>query len=181
MNREVAVENVKAKWKANVLEENLFLGGLFLHVKKEVVKPILTYLRYEAGFEVCMDLMGVDYLRPIKQTKVVYNLHNPSNYQKLSVTTYVERDQSLPTVCDLWEGADWYERELFDLFGIRFDGHPDLKRILMPDGWKGHPGLRDYALCEVPVEFKHGVKPKVPSAIIGVEKATKNISQLGSP
>jgi len=66
----------------------------------------------------------------------------------------------------LWEGADWYERELYDLFGLYFDGHPDLKRILMPDDWKGHPLRRDYALTEEPVEFKHGVKPKVPSEVI---------------
>ena len=147
-----------------ILNEVEMYGEVTLEVSKEKLKQVLSFLR--PTYEVLMDLTGVDYLVPTKRTKVVYWLHNPVNLERIRVIVYAARNESLPTVIDLWEGANWYERELYDLFGIRFDGHPDLTRILMPDDWTGHPLLKDYALTEESVEFKHGVKPKVPSQII---------------
>jgi len=164
-----AVKSLKAKFGDVLVSELLFMGETTLEVAKDNLKAILGFLKKNAdggGFEVLMDLTGVDYLEPTKRTKVVYWLHNPENYERIRIVIFAARGESLPTVTDLWEGADWFERELYDLFGIGFDGHPDLKRILMPDDWVGHPLLRDYALTEEPVEFKHGVKPKVPSQII---------------
>lgn len=120
-----------------------------------------------------MDLTAVDYLQPIKRTKIVYWLHNPDNLERIRITVFAERDGELPSVVDLWAGADWYEREIYDLWGVHFKGHPDLKRILMPDDWVGHPLRKDYALTEEPVEFKNGIKPKVPSEIIPYVKANK--------
>ncbi len=163
-----AVQKLKAKFTNVVVSEVIFHGQTTLEIRKEDLINVLTFLKeaLDPGYEVLMDLTGVDYLEPTKRTKVMYWLHNPSNLQRLRIVTYAARDESLSSVTKLWEGADWYERELFDLFGIRFEGHPDLKRILMPDDWKGHPLRRDYALTEEPVEFKHGVLPKVPSEII---------------
>lgn len=163
-----AVQELKKEYAAAIIDEIHFCGETTLIVHKESVKEILSYLRQASGpgYEVLMDLTGVDYLVPVKQTKVVYLLHNPSNYERLRICVFVPREESIPSVVDIWEGASWYERELYDLFGVLFDGHPDLKRILMPDDWKGHPLRRDYALTEESVEFKHGVKPKVPSEII---------------
>ncbi|MCE5317804.1 MAG: NADH-quinone oxidoreductase subunit C [Parachlamydia sp.] len=147
------------------VEESQCVGETTLLVDKSEFKNALLFL-IRQGFKVLMDLTGVDYLKPEKRTKVVYWLHNPENYERIRVAVFAERDATLPSVTDFWEGANWFERELFDLFGVKFDGHPDLKRILMPDDWVGHPLLRDYALTEESVEFKHGVKPKVPSEII---------------
>jgi NADH-quinone oxidoreductase subunit C len=162
-----AVQKLKDTVKDPFVGELLFLGETTLEVRKEKLIEVLSFFKQpEVGFEVLMDLTGVDYLEPTKRTKVVYWLHNPTNYERVRVIIYAARDESLPTVINLWEGAKWYERELYDLWGVRFDGHPDLKRILMPDEWTGHPLRRDYALTEDPVEFKHGVKPKVPSEII---------------
>jgi NADH-quinone oxidoreductase subunit C len=140
-------------------------GVVTLEVTKEILKEVLSFIKRE-GYEVLCDLTGVDYLAPTKRTKVVYWLQNRIDYQRIRVVLYVGREGSIPSVIDLWAGADWYERELFDLFGVRFEGHPGLKRILMPDDWQGHPLLRDFALTEEPVEFKHGVKPKIPSELI---------------
>ncbi len=157
-------EDIRASLVGMIENEVEFHGELTIEVKKEHLKKVLTILKNP--FEVLMDLSGVDYLKPEKRTKVFYWLHDPKNYQRIRVIIYVERDGSLPTVTDLWRGANWFERELYDLFGVRFEGHPDLTRILMPDDWKGHPLLKDYALTEEPVEFKHGVRPKIPSKII---------------
>lgn len=157
------VQNFKARHLT--FEETQFLGETTLEVSKEKLLETLSYFK-QSGYEVLMDLTGVDYIEPAKRTKVVYLLHNPTNYERIRITVYANRDESLPSVIHLWEGANWYERELYDLFGVRFEGHPDLKRILMPENWKGHPLLKDYPLTEEPVEFKHGVRPKIPSEII---------------
>lgn len=168
MTRSESVQHVLAQISNAILSETEFLGEYTLELKPDRIKDALSKLRQspEPGYEVLMDLTGVDYLEPYPRTKVVYWLHNPANYKRIRLATYVDRGESLHTVTDLWEGADWYERELYDLFGIKFIEHPDLKRILMPNDWKGHPLRKDYALTEESVEFKHGVKPKIPSKII---------------
>ncbi len=166
MKTEEAVKKLHENLPGAIQNEVTFLGEMTIEVQKEQLKNALSYLKQSCGFEVLMDFTGVDYILPEKRTKVIYWLHNPENLQRLRLILFVGRDESLPSVTDLWEGADWYERELWDMFGVHFENHPDLKRILMPDDWKGHPLRRDYALTEEPVEFKHGVKPKVPSEII---------------
>lgn len=159
---------LKKRFPQAIVNETNFLDETTLEIHKDQLISVLTYLK--PSFEVLMDLTGVDYLEPYKRTKVIYLLHNPKNYQRLRITVYANRDEAIPSVVALWEGADWYERELFDLFGVRFEGHPELKRILMPDDWEGHPLRRDYALTEESVQFKHGVKPKIPSEIIPYDK-----------
>ncbi len=170
-----AIRLIKEKLGDAILQEKEFLSETTVEIRKEHLKDVLALLKQTPapGYEVLMDLTGVDYLTPKPFTKVVYWLHNPTTYERLRIWVSADRQEVLPTVTDLWEGADWFERELFDLFGVRFDGHPDLKRILMPDDWVGHPLRRDYALTEEPVEFKHGVKPKVPSQIIPYVKSSK--------
>lgn len=166
-----AAHLLKEQFAHAIVEELKFLDETTFEIRKETIKEVLQFLKQipDPGYEVLMDLTGVDYIRPEKRTKVVYWLHNPTNFERLRIVTFVKREESLPSVVDLWEGADWYERELFDLFGVRFEGHPDLKRILMPDDWNGHPLRKDYALTEEPVQFKHGVKPKIPSQILSYD------------
>ena len=167
-----AVSKLKESFPDESLKETEFMGEITMEVRKEILKDILSLLK-NSGFDVLMDLTGIDYIKPSKQTTVLYWLHNSSNYNRIRITVTAPRNTTLPSVVDLWEGADWYERELFDLFGINFFGHPDLKRILMPDDWSGHPLLKDYSLTEESVEFKHNVKPKVPSQIIPYVKKSK--------
>lgn len=162
------VENIKSKLGDIIVSDTFFSGETTLEIEKQNLVKLMTYLKEapEPGFEVLMDLTAVDFLLPKKRTKVVYWLHNPINYERVRIVVFAERDESIPTVRELWNGANWFEREVYDLYGVKFEGHTDLRRILMPDDWTGHPLRKDYALTEEPVQFKHGVKPKVPSEII---------------
>lgn len=162
---------MKAKEQIDQIDQNWIIGieeqyGQWnVEVKIEHLKNLLQFLK-TSSYRVLIDLTAVDYLLPEKRTKIIYMLHNPENYERIYVNLFVTRGQNAPSVTSIFKGADWYERELFDMFGIHFEAHPDLKRLLMPDDWVGHPMLKDYALTEESVEFKHGVKPKVPSEII---------------
>ncbi len=119
----------------------------------------------EEGFALCVDLTAVDYLHnpprdlppgvAPERFEVVVNLVAFAPPRRVRVRVQVaETDAHLPTLWDLYAGADFYEREVFDLMGIRFDGHPDMTRILMPEDWEGHPLRKDYAIGRVPVQFK---------------------------
>lgn len=168
MNTREAVDRLKSELSGSIVADHEFLGQITLEVTKDNLRPVLSFFKnsLRPGYAVLMDLTGVDFIHPTKRTKVVYWLHNPANFERVRIVVYAARDEKLPSVMDLWEGADWYERELYDLFGVDFEGHPDIQRILMPDDWQGHPLRKDYALTEEPVQFKHGVKPKIPSEII---------------
>lgn len=165
MKTKEALEQIKTAYSDAIVEEVTFKEQTTVVVKAQKVKTILAYLK-EIGFETLIDLTAVDYLEPEVQTKVIYHLLEPKSYDRIRIATWVQRDEKIDSVTSLWSGANWYERELFDLYGILFEGHPDLQRILLPDGWTGHPLRKDYALTEEAVQFKNGVKPKVPSEII---------------
>jgi NADH-quinone oxidoreductase subunit C len=99
--------------------------------------------------------------------EVVYNLYSYDHGEHLAVQVWVPRevDQcSVPTVSDLWAGANWHEREVFDLYGVTFEGHPDMKRIFMPEDWEGHPHRKDYDLGEQQYIYRED----------GIDKVTKD-------
>ncbi len=173
MNTAEAAKTLKDSMGSAILQEFQCCDQTTLEVRKENLREVLSYLKQapDPGFEILMDLTGVDYLHPTKHTKIVYWLHNPTNYQRIRIILIAAREEVIPSVSDIWRGADWYERELYDMFGIHFEGHPDMKRILMPDDWVGHPMLRDYPLGEIPVQFKHEAKPKIPSQILSYDKS----------
>ena len=110
----------------------------------------------EAGFEMCVDVTAVDWFRKRRpRYQVVVNLISHRHRCRLRITTGVPHDDpSVPSLCSVYPGAGFPEREVFDLFGITFEGHPDLTRILMPDDWEGHPLRKDYSVGAVPVRFK---------------------------
>ncbi len=119
-------------------------------VSAEQVFDVLRCLREECGFDMLVDITAVDYLHyPGARDRfgVVYVLRSMSNDERLVVKTHLnEPDLTLPSVYPLWKGADWMEREVYDMFGIVFDGHPDLRRILMPDEFTAYPLRKDYPL-----------------------------------
>ena len=110
----------------------------------------------DAGFEVCVDVTAVDWMRQRPERfQVVANLLSMSHGVRLRMVTPAERqDPSIASLCPLWPGVAFAEREAYDMFGIIFEGHPDLTRILMPDDWEGYPLRKDFAVGSVPVQFK---------------------------
>lgn len=112
-----------------------------------------------AGFDVFADLCGVDYLRRDPRFEVVLNLVSHSLVRRLRIRVGVPATNPVvATATNVFPGANFYEREAFDLFGIVFDGHPDLTRIVLPDDWEGHPLRKDYSVGSVPVRFKESPK-----------------------
>lgn len=110
----------------------------------------------EAGFEVCSDVTAVDWMRQRPERfEVVANLISMQHKARLRMITSVGRHEpSVASLTPVWPGAGFAEREVFDMFGIEFEGHPDLTRILMPDDWEGHPLRKDFGVGSVPVQFK---------------------------
>lgn len=115
----------------------------------------------EAGFDFFVDLCGVDYLRRNPRFEIVLNLLSHSERRRLRIRVGITAvDPTLTSVTDLFPGANFYEREAFDLFGVVFTGHPDLTRVLLPDDWEGHPLRKDYAVGSVPIRFKESPKAR---------------------
>lgn len=127
-----------------------FRDNVRLHVPAEKVYACLACLKDDCGFDMLIDITAVDYLNYAgarDRFGVVYALLNTTDGQRIYVKTAVnEPELRLPSVFPLWRGSDWMEREVFDMFGIEFAGHPDLRRILMPEEFTAFPLRKDYPL-----------------------------------
>jgi len=114
---------------------------------------------HTAGFQTFADLCGVDYLRRDPRFEVVLNLVSHTHVRRLRIRVGVPGANPLvSSATGVFPGANFYEREAYDLFGIVFEGHPDLTRIVLPDDWEGHPLRKDYSVGSVPVRFKESPK-----------------------
>jgi NADH-quinone oxidoreductase subunit C len=127
-----------------------FRGGTRVVVLAERVYDVLEYLKDQQGFDLLVDITCVDYLRyrgAKDRFGLVYLLANTENNERITVRAYVnDPEPAVRSVVPLWEGANWLEREVWDMFGIRFDGHPDLRRILLPEEFTAFPLRKDYPL-----------------------------------
>ncbi len=120
------------------------------------IADVLTFFRDDCGFDMLMDLSACDWIGREPRYHVNYHLYSIDNNARVRVKVRLDEapEPHLPTATTVFSGANWHEREVFDFFGIVFDGHPDLKRILMPDEWIGHPLRKDYPVGGVPVEYR---------------------------
>jgi len=136
-------------------------GELTLHIKREKLVEVAKILRDSLKFEMCMGVSGVHYPNNVgRELVAVYPLLSITNNRRIRLeVTVADSDAHIPSLVEVWAGNNWHERETFDMFGIIFDGHPGLTRILMPDDWQGHPQRKDYALGGIPVEYKGATVP----------------------
>ena len=130
-------------------------GELTLHVKREKLVEVALVLRDKLLFEVCLGVNGVHHPEDKgRELHAVYPLLSMTNNRRIRLEVSVpDSDAHIPSLVEVWAGNNWHERETYDMFGIIFDGHPALTRILMPDDWPGHPQRKDYPLGGIPVEY----------------------------
>ena len=130
-------------------------GELTLHVKREKLVEVALVLRDKLLFEVCLGVNGVHHPEDKgRELHAVYPLLSMTNNRRIRLEVSVpDSDAHIPSLVEVWAGNNWHERETYDMFGIIFDGHPALTRLLMPDDWPGHPQRKDYPLGGIPVEY----------------------------
>jgi NADH-quinone oxidoreductase subunit C len=148
---------LKVKFPESVLQSSEFRGDRTIVIKREDIVSVCQFLRDdgELSFNFLSDLTAVDHLERKPRFDVVYHLYSIGRNHRVRIKVEVDEDQNVPSVTSLWGNANWFEREVFDLFGIRFDAHPDLRRILLPDDWEGHPLRKDSPLTREEVMFSH--------------------------
>jgi len=149
VKKEDLVENIKEKFPQAIEEVVCFRDEYSIRVKKEHLLEVARFLKEEpeCRFNYLSDLCGVDYPEGEHHFEVVYHLYSMEHRHRLRLKVSLASDDlTIPSVSSVWKTANWHERECYDLLGINFSGHPDLKRILTPDGFKDYPLRKDFPL-----------------------------------
>jgi NADH-quinone oxidoreductase subunit C len=155
----LAVKRLKEKFPDCILEVSTFRGEITVMISKGKLLDICKFLHSDPDlqYHLLTDLCGLDFFTQVPRFGVVYLLCSLKSNQRLRLKVRVGEQESIPSVESIWKVANWYEREVYDLFGISFKNHPDLRRILLWDGFEGHPLRKDY-----PVEGPDFDKPFIP-------------------
>ncbi|MBI5464716.1 MAG: NADH-quinone oxidoreductase subunit C [Ignavibacteriales bacterium] len=147
------LDNVKTKFGNTILDAHEFRDELTIVVPKEKIVAVCDFLKNEQGlqFDLLIDVCGIDMASPGNRFGVVYNLYSLKSKQRIRLKTFTEEENpSVPTVTSVWATANWHEREAYDMFGINFDGHPDLRRMYMPEEFEYYPLRKDFPLMGIP-------------------------------
>lgn len=151
--KEKILEKLNLNFRNTIKNVQEFRGELTLLVKKEEIVNICRFLRddSELKFDSLRDICGVDRYQPGERFEVVYNLYSLVNKFRLRLIIHIdENDPHVQTVSDVWPAANFAEREAYDMYGIIFDGHPDLRRIYMPEEFEYYPLRKDFPLMGIP-------------------------------
>jgi NADH-quinone oxidoreductase subunit C len=139
---------LKERFGDAITEFSTYLGQNFLVAKPEAVIPILETLKLELDFDYLVDLTAVDYPKRPERFDIVYILYSFARNERIRVKTMIPDGYRPATAVTVHLTANWLEREVFDMFGIQFEGHPDMRRILLPEEWVGHPLRKDYSILQ---------------------------------
>jgi NADH-quinone oxidoreductase subunit C len=142
------ITSLQAAVPGSVSQVSYYLGDWTLIVPASHIIEAATYLRDapEASFDYCSDLTATDWPPRAERFDVIYCLYSTRHRHRVRLKVKVAENQPLASVTGVWTAANWLEREVFDMFGVNFTGHPDRRRILMPDDWQGYPQRKDYPL-----------------------------------
>jgi NADH-quinone oxidoreductase subunit C len=145
------VEAIQTKFGNAVLDTGGHAGDTFVRVSAEHIHEVLSYLKNEMHFVYLTDLFGTDRFTSEDRFEVIYNLISLKSGARIFIKTWIQEENPvLPTVTDIWAAANWNEREVWDMFGIRFEGHPDLRRIFLPEDFEYHPLRKEFPLLGIP-------------------------------
>ena len=142
-----SIEKLNQQYPEEVISTGTHAGQPWISVKRDRIHDILLALRDEYGFDMLTDLCGMDYLDQGEPERfaVVYNLYSFATNERFRIKAFLpESDPTIDSAFDIWKAAPWAEREAWDLMGIRFNNNPDLRRILLPEEYEGHPLRKDY-------------------------------------
>jgi len=142
------VKKLKEKFDQYIEDIKYFREELTFIVKKEAIVEICRFLKEDKDtkFDYLTEIIGVHYPKREKPFEVVYHLYSTSNKERVRLKVQIAEDEEVESLYCVWKSASWYEREAYDMLGIKFSNHPDLRRILLPDDWEGHPLRKDYPL-----------------------------------
>jgi NADH-quinone oxidoreductase subunit C len=154
---------LQEKFPAAFVSVTEFRGEFTVVLRADHLEPAMRWLRDELAFDMLLDISSVDHMGNEPRFEVVYELYSLTSKSHLRVKAAVAEEAEVATVSHLWPTADWHEREIFDMMGIRFKGHPDLRRILMWEGYPHYPLRKDFPLAgkstDVPDVAFTGVAP----------------------
>jgi len=148
MEQEKVIEDLKNKFPEKVIDVSVQFGDDIVFIEKESLLDVVKFLKEKPyDFAMLLDLTCVDYLGQQDRFEMVYHLFSLSNNLRLRIKTRLsDKDPSIDSLTSVWKNANWLEREVYDMFGIHFGGHPYLRRLFMYDGFEGHPLRKDYPL-----------------------------------
>ena len=140
---------LQARFGDRIPEFLTYLGQNFMVAEPQAVAAILEYLKVEEDFDYLVDITAVHWPKREKPFDVVYVLYRfPPRNERIRIKTYIVEGEKVPTATTVHEGANWLEREVYDMFGIEFSGHPNMKRILLPEDWQGFPLRKDVSILQ---------------------------------
>jgi NADH dehydrogenase (ubiquinone) Fe-S protein 3 len=166
-----------------IQQYSVYKDELTVYVAPNAIIQVMTFLRDHTGcqFKQVMDIAGVDYPTRSNRFEVVYNMLSIRYNARIRVKTYTDEVTPVPSITEVFSGANWYEREVYDLFGIFFQGHPDLRRILTDYGFEGHPMRKDFPLTGY-VEVRYDEERKrVVAEPLEMTQAFRNFEGAASP
>lgn len=142
------VDKFKSSCMHGIIETSVFRNEVTHVVRRESIRDICRFLKTNPEFNMdyLVDVLGVDYCGETPRFEVVYHIYSIRKKQRIRLKLRVNEGESVPSITTVYAGADWPEREVYDMFGIVFEGHPDLRRIYLAGDWEGHPLRKDYPL-----------------------------------
>jgi NADH-quinone oxidoreductase subunit C len=140
--------DLKEQFGDRIIEASTYLGQNFIVVHLNSVISLLEYLKLEADFDYLVDITAVDWPKRAERFELIYNLYSFARNERVRIKSYVSDGVKPDSAVSVHLTANWLEREVYDMFGIEFAGHPDLRRILLPDEWQGHPLRKDYGILQ---------------------------------